>query len=701
MEDITSESITAILTEMQARADELRKKQAEEASIGFAVGEEKPLDFFLEMPDAVADETPTNPGLPPMRSGPAKSHTARKVTIGLPIVLVAIVVCIDRIFHYPAFGWLIWQGLRASAWMNVQTGLKSTVALIIAVVPIVLNVASFIRGDKDKKGDKDDRALKKRKKFGFAIGGVLLAIFAGTMITAKVLHITMVPGINDKTYARAAKICDNAGLNLPYSAELADRHIAFQFPRKGSIISIDDDVYTWETLDLFFARAGEVNSLFMEEDKENGVNKTASDENNIASSESYKENDRKVKRIKDPDKNSNMRATYVLSEDGTVEAFLYGWIIENAEGHDTIIDYYHWKEGEPYAIGCDRLRAYNYAHDIYFRSERTFELGARAFKFKDIKYTLVDGTFLPYDGFVEVIDDEVKLNGAIYYKSGGRVKYYDYDIDESLSFKLTRTYTGKLSSGDEYDGGWKNGKPHGQGTLTWADGDKYVGEFKNGKKNGQGTYTLANGEEYVGEWKNNKCSGQGVYTFVDGCKYVGKWKNNGANGQGTTTWTSGAKHVGKYRDGKMDGKGTYSFANGSVYKGNFVDGDQSGRGTLTNKDGEVLFDGIWKNDERWTGKGKLETVDDDGTVRIFEGKWRKGEYDGYGEWSYNTAGAIETYSGEFKDGKRNGYGEYHYIDGSVYKGSWKDDLREGQGKYYDNNGELIQDGSFKAGEYVG
>ncbi len=33
-------------------------------------------------------------------------------------------------------------------------------------------------------------------------------------------------------------------------------------------------------------------------------------------------------------------------------------------------------------------------------------------------------------------------------------------------------------NGDKYVGEFKDGKEHGQGTLTFPDGGKYVGEFK-------------------------------------------------------------------------------------------------------------------------------------------------------------------------------------------------------------------------------
>ena len=80
-------------------------------------------------------------------------------------------------------------------------------------------------------------------------------------------------------------------------------------------------------------------------------------------------------------------------------------------------------------------------------------------------------------------------------------------------------------------------------------GDKYVGEFKDGKRHGQGTLTLANGNKYVGEWKNGKYHGQGTFTFPSGEKHVGKWKNQLPNGQGVHTYTDGRIEEGIFENG--------------------------------------------------------------------------------------------------------------------------------------------------------
>ena len=58
--------------------------------------------------------------------------------------------------------------------------------------------------------------------------------------------------------------------------------------------------------------------------------------------------------------------------------------------------------------------------------------------------------------------------------------------------------------GSEYEGGWQDGLPHGQGAYTWPSGSTYVGEFKDGKEHGQGTYTHPNGKQDVGEFRDGK-----------------------------------------------------------------------------------------------------------------------------------------------------------------------------------------------------
>ena len=101
------------------------------------------------------------------------------------------------------------------------------------------------------------------------------------------------------------------------------------------------------------------------------------------------------------------------------------------------------------------------------------------------------------------------------------------------NFMVKRALSCLDESGEkfEYQGGFRKGRYHGQGTFTGPGGVKYVGNWKNGGKNGQGIYTYANGDKYVGNWKDDNFH-QGTYTFANGDKYVGKWEIGIFHGQG-------------------------------------------------------------------------------------------------------------------------------------------------------------------------
>lgn len=44
---------------------------------------------------------------------------------------------------------------------------------------------------------------------------------------------------------------------------------------------------------------------------------------------------------------------------------------------------------------------------------------------------------------------------------------------------------GALPDEPRYEGGLRNGKPHGRGCYTWADGRRFVGEFRDGELVGE------------------------------------------------------------------------------------------------------------------------------------------------------------------------------------------------------------------------
>ena len=61
------------------------------------------------------------------------------------------------------------------------------------------------------------------------------------------------------------------------------------------------------------------------------------------------------------------------------------------------------------------------------------------------------------------------------------------------------------------------------GTYTWSDGDKYEGEFKDGKQHGQGTLTSPDGSQWRGDWIDNKP--WNIIEFDNEQHIIGMWLN--------------------------------------------------------------------------------------------------------------------------------------------------------------------------------
>jgi len=135
--------------------------------------------------------------------------------------------------------------------------------------------------------------------------------------------------------------------------------------------------------------------------------------------------------------------------------------------------------------------------------------------------------------------------------------------------------------------------------YIYVEGDKYVGDFKDGKPHGEGTLTYIKIGKYVGDFEDGKLHGEGVFTWLNGHEYVGEFQNDRRHGHGTYTYPSGAKYVGAYKENMMDGMGTFTYANGDEYIGAFKNGSRHGVGAFIFANGEIYHQGEWKNGEKW------------------------------------------------------------------------------------------------------
>ena len=155
---------------------------------------------------------------------------------------------------------------------------------------------------------------------------------------------------------------------------------------------------------------------------------------------------------------------------------------------------------------------------------------------------------------------------------------------------------GNLSSKDNkynYDGGWKDDKKYGIGTL-FDNGDKYTGDFVDDKYNGNGTLCGKNGEIFECEFKDGKPDGLGRVTLVNGDVYIGNFVNGKICDQVSIKYKNGESYDGYYKDNKKWGYGCFNFKNGDTYVGDFENDLFNGEGILTKTNGEIEK-GIFKN----------------------------------------------------------------------------------------------------------
>ena len=153
--------------------------------------------------------------------------------------------------------------------------------------------------------------------------------------------------------------------------------------------------------------------------------------------------------------------------------------------------------------------------------------------------------------FVIVIGSEFKVEGI--FKNGSPWNCKNYLLNGNYIGKYVNVEWVEEDVEEDNEQKWGVLFHNNWGWFVSGDTDKdgkYLGEIENGKPNGQGTLTYSNGNKYVGEWKYWKRNGQGTWTSPDGHEYVGEFKDGERNGQGTWTSPNGKKYVGEYKDGQ-------------------------------------------------------------------------------------------------------------------------------------------------------
>ena len=140
---------------------------------------------------------------------------------------------------------------------------------------------------------------------------------------------------------------------------------------------------------------------------------------------------------------------------------------------------------------------------------------------------------------------------------------------EGSDFNWTNCFgTTDYQVGDQYgtyEGEWKDGERHGQGTYDDNAGSVYIGEWKYDERSGEGIQIYPDGSKYEGQWENDQRSGHGILILSDGgkYKYEGQWENDQRNGQGILILPDGQKYEGAWKDNKRHGPGTFTDLDGS------------------------------------------------------------------------------------------------------------------------------------------
>ena len=273
------------------------------------------------------------------------------------------------------------------------------------------------------------------------------------------------------------------------------------------------------------------------------------------------------------------------------------------------------------------------------------------------------------------------FNHKFFNNGFSRIYYDNYEIEFEGFFKNYKKYKGKeydLYGNLEFEGEYDNNENRWTGKIKEYNKYGYLkfdGFYSNGNKigkkyNKKGVLILdgecdKDGKKIKGkEYSNNN----GKLIFEGDYKEGIRW-----NGEGIEI-TKLIDFEGKYINGIRIGKEYYD--NGKLK----FEGDRNGKGIeYYYKSSEILFEGNFRNNCRWNGKGK--------EIDIIEGNGKGFEFDKYGKLQFE---------GEYKDGKKWKGKEYYEDEENKihFEGEYKDG-KKWKGKVYDRYGDLVFDGEYK------
>jgi DNA polymerase-3 subunit epsilon len=289
-------------------------------------------------------------------------------------------------------------------------------------------------------------------------------------------------------------------------------------------------------------------------------------------------------------------------------------------------------------------------------------------------------------------------------------------IGELKDGKYHGNGTLSLSNGSLYVGQFMNGKYHGKGTLSLPNGDLYVGEFQNGEYHGNGTLKLEY-DKYVGEFQNGEFHGKGVIdSYISHDGYLGEFEKGVYSGFGKLDKEE-SSYVGEFQNGEFQGFGKFKCERShEEYFGEFNKGQYHGNGVLLDKyseftkyygnffDGKIIGDCFitYENGGKYVGEINEERQSNGFGMLVDEnekyiGEFNDGRYSGNGRLMFSNG---DHYIGEFYDGRYHGNGRLIFSNGGQYTGEFNRGCYHGKGTLIFSNGDQYI-GEFHENSYHG
>ena len=306
-----------------------------------------------------------------------------------------------------------------------------------------------------------------------------------------------------------------------------------------------------------------------------------------------------------------------------------------------------------------------------------------------------------------------KPNGFLKYYKNGHIYYEGYWKDgifhgegtlykEDGSIKTGEWIEGRLSQTvvdvhlpeGHYEGYVRDGQPDGIGRMSYADISSYLGYWKEGLWQGEGLYTIGNDSIY-GQWEKNTICGEIKYRTAD-FYFDGTAIDNSPIGEGILVQSDGSHYSGYWLDGKRHGTGDMIFPNGDTYFGDWADNMFEGYGVYHYSADSAVYQGEWQKGLQhgdgeyrcpnfsYTGQWDQGWIDGDGTLIFsngdqYEGTFHENLIDGIGCYTFANE---NRYEGEFVKGKMNGLGIFQFKNGDRFEGEFLDGKIYGDGTMY-------------------